>query len=190
MIRWLLVSEMSFDLIIYFFRGSCAAAEEERKVRAIEEDVTIKTKICEADLRKAEPSLIAANEALNTLNKNNLTELKSFGTPPKAVINVCAAVLVLFSGKAKIPKDRSWRACKVCDAVLLLPLFVRFLFVLALSCVFPHIVYNFRICFLASQQMMGAVDKFLYKLENFEKENIPTKVIKALQPYLKVNFLI
>lgn len=39
-----------------------AAAEEERRVRAIEEDVTIKAKICEADLRKAEPSLIAANE--------------------------------------------------------------------------------------------------------------------------------
>lgn len=36
--------------------------------------------------------------------------------------------------------------------------------------------------------MMGAVDKFLHKLENFDKENIPTKVIKALQPYLKVKF--
>lgn len=90
-----------------------SAAEEERRVRVIEEDVTLKAKICEADLRKAEPSLLAANEALNTLNKNNLTELKSFGTPPKAVIHVCAAVLVLFSAKSKLPKDRSWRACKV-----------------------------------------------------------------------------
>lgn len=34
--------------------------------------------------------------------------------------------------------------------------------------------------------MMGAVDKFEKKLENFDKENIPPKVIKALQPYLKV----
>lgn len=89
------------------------AAEEEKKVRIIEEDVIVKAKLCEADLRRAEPLLVAANEALNTLNKNNLTELKSFGTPPKAVTNVCAAVLVLFSGKAKLPKDRSWRACKV-----------------------------------------------------------------------------
>lgn len=89
------------------------AAEEEMKVRSIEEDVGIKAKICEVDLRMAEPSLVAAQEALNTLNKNNLTELRSFGTPPKAVINVCAAVLVLFSGRGKIPKDRSWRACKV-----------------------------------------------------------------------------
>lgn len=96
-----------------FFLLFVSAAEEERRVRVIEEDVTLKAKICEADLRKAEPSLLAANEALNTLNKNNLTELKSFGTPPKAVIHVCAAVLVLFSAKSKLPKDRSWRACKV-----------------------------------------------------------------------------
>lgn len=82
-------------------------------MRIIEEDVGIKAKICEADLRKAEPSLIAAQEALNTLNKNNLTELRSFGTPPKAVICVCAAVMVLFSEKGRIPKDRSWKACKV-----------------------------------------------------------------------------
>lgn len=82
-------------------------------MRIIEEDVGIKAKICEVDLRMAEPSLVAAQEALNTLNKNNLTELRSFGTPPKAVISVCAAVMVLFSGRGKIPKDRTWRACKV-----------------------------------------------------------------------------
>lgn len=33
---------------------------------------------------------------------------------------------------------------------------------------------------------MGSVDKFLHKLENFDKENIPPKIIKALQPYLHV----
>lgn len=88
------------------------AAAEEQKVRIIEEDVSIKAKLCAEDLRKAQPALLAAQEALNTLNKNNLTELKSFGTPPQAVINVCAAVLVLCS-KQKLPKDRSWKACKV-----------------------------------------------------------------------------
>ncbi|VVD05320.1 unnamed protein product [Leptidea sinapis] len=89
------------------------AAEEEKKVKVIEEDVTIKAKICADDLAKAEPALIAAQEALNTLNKNNLTELKSFGSPPDAVVNVTAAVLVLFSKRGKIPKDRSWKACKL-----------------------------------------------------------------------------
>lgn len=90
-----------------------SAASEEKKIRIIEEDVSIKAKLCEEDLHKAEPMLVAAQEALNTLNKNNITELKSFGTPPSAVINVCAAVLVLFSSKGKLPRDRSWKACKV-----------------------------------------------------------------------------
>lgn len=89
------------------------ASEEEAKVKVIEEDVSVKAKICQDDLVKAEPALVAAQEALNTLNKNNLTELKSFATPPEAVVNVCSAVLVLFAKKGKIPKDRSWKECKL-----------------------------------------------------------------------------
>ncbi|CAD7085079.1 unnamed protein product [Hermetia illucens] len=87
--------------------------EEERRVRIIEEDISIKTKMCEDDLRKAEPALVAAQAALNTLNKTNLTELKSFGSPPKAVVNVCAAVMVLLAPNGKIPRDRGWRAAKL-----------------------------------------------------------------------------
>lgn len=90
-----------------------AAAEEEGRVTVIEEEVSVIAAICAEDLRKAEPALLAAQEALNTLNKNNLTELKSFGTPPDAVVNVTAAVLVLFAEKGKIPKDRSWKSCKL-----------------------------------------------------------------------------
>ncbi|XP_030371689.1 dynein beta chain, ciliary [Scaptodrosophila lebanonensis] len=89
------------------------ASKEEKNVRQIEEDVTAKAKLCEEDFRKAQPALIAAQEALNTLNKNNLTELKSFGSPPEAVVSVCAAVLVLFASKGKLPKDRSWKASRV-----------------------------------------------------------------------------
>lgn len=72
------------------------AALEEVKVRRIEEEVSISAKLCEEDLRMAEPALIAAQQALNTLNKNNLTELRSFGAPPDAVVKVCAAVIILF----------------------------------------------------------------------------------------------
>lgn len=43
----------------------------------------------------------------------NLTELKSFGKPPAAVVNVTAAVMVLLAPPNKIPKDRSWNAAKV-----------------------------------------------------------------------------
>ncbi|XP_072259402.1 dynein axonemal heavy chain 9 [Pyxicephalus adspersus] len=89
------------------------ADEEEKKVAVIAEEVGRKQKDCETDLAKAEPALLAAQEALNTLNKTNLTELKSFGSPPSAVTNVTAAVMVLTAPGGKIPKDRSWKQARV-----------------------------------------------------------------------------
>uniref|UniRef100_A0A8D9BW96 Dynein beta chain, ciliary n=3 Tax=Cacopsylla melanoneura TaxID=428564 RepID=A0A8D9BW96_9HEMI len=84
---------------------------EETKVRAIEEDVGIKQKICTEDLEKAEPALVAAQEALDTLDKNNLTELKALKAPPQGVMSVCDAVAVLMaSKKGKIPKDLGWKS--------------------------------------------------------------------------------
>uniref|UniRef100_A0A182IVR3 Dynein beta chain, ciliary n=4 Tax=Anopheles atroparvus TaxID=41427 RepID=A0A182IVR3_ANOAO len=89
------------------------ADEEEQKVAIIAEEVAKKQRDCEEDLVKAEPALQAAQEALNTLNKANLTELKSFGSPPGAVTNVTAAVMVLLAQNGKIAKDRSWKAAKI-----------------------------------------------------------------------------
>ena len=90
------------------------ADEEKIKVDQINIDVAGKQKDCAADLKKAEPALIAAQEALNTLNKANLTELKSFGSPPPAVLMVSGAVMVLILGQSgKIPKDRSWAKVKL-----------------------------------------------------------------------------
>ncbi|KAJ3220317.1 hypothetical protein HK099_004389 [Clydaea vesicula] len=88
------------------------AAEEERKVDAITKEVGEKQAQCQHDLLAAEPALQAATQALNTLNKNNLTELKSFGSPSPDVVNVVAAVMVLLSPGGKIAKDRSWKAGK------------------------------------------------------------------------------
>ncbi|KAI5737115.1 hypothetical protein M8J76_010191 [Diaphorina citri] len=83
---------------------------EEKKVRAIEEDVSYKQKVCAEDLEKAEPALVAAQEALDTLDKNNLTELKALKAPPQGVIAVCDAVAVLMaSKKGKVPKDLGWK---------------------------------------------------------------------------------
>lgn len=45
------------------------ADEEEKKVQKINDEVTKKAKDCSDDLAKAEPALLAAKEALNTLNK-------------------------------------------------------------------------------------------------------------------------
>ncbi|NWX62644.1 DYH17 protein, partial [Promerops cafer] len=89
------------------------ADEEELKVEAINKMVAEKQRACASDLAEAEVVLSAAREALDTLNKNNLTELKSFAAPPPEVVNVMAAVLILTAENGKIPKDKSWTAAKV-----------------------------------------------------------------------------
>lgn len=90
------------------------ATEREKEIRLFQEDVAAKKKLCDEELRKVEPTLEAARGALKKLNRNNLTELKSFGSPPQLVIKVCQAVLILKSAPTgKIPKDKSWKQCKV-----------------------------------------------------------------------------
>uniref|UniRef100_A0A8D3BTI9 Dynein axonemal heavy chain 11 n=1 Tax=Scophthalmus maximus TaxID=52904 RepID=A0A8D3BTI9_SCOMX len=89
------------------------ADAEEQKVAAIQAEVTKQQQETEDDLAKAEPALQAANAALNTLNRLNLTELRTFPNPPAIVTNVSAAVLVLMAPQGRIPKDRSWKASKM-----------------------------------------------------------------------------
>ena len=93
-------------------KEKAVAKIEQDKVAVINTEVSAKAKSCSADLAKAEPALEAAQAALNTLNKNNLTELKSFGSPPEICVTVAGGVMVLMA-KGKIQKDRSWKACKI-----------------------------------------------------------------------------
>ncbi|XP_016337659.1 dynein heavy chain 11, axonemal [Sinocyclocheilus anshuiensis] len=86
---------------------------EEQKVAAMQAEVSRRLRDCERDLAKAEPALEAATAALQTLNKVNLTELKTFPNPPEAVINVTAAVMVLLAPCGRIPRDRGWKAARV-----------------------------------------------------------------------------
>lgn len=50
-------------------KEKAVADEEEQKVAAIAVVVSSKQRDCEEDLAKAEPALLAAQDALNTLNK-------------------------------------------------------------------------------------------------------------------------
>ncbi|KXS10801.1 hypothetical protein M427DRAFT_103173 [Gonapodya prolifera JEL478] len=93
-------------------KEKAVADEEAKKVEVINVEVSQKAAQCEKDLHAAEPALAAAAAALDTLNKNNLTELKSFGSPSNEIIGVTAAVMVLLAPPGKIPKDRSWKAAK------------------------------------------------------------------------------
>ncbi|KAL8567586.1 hypothetical protein ACOMHN_054399 [Nucella lapillus] len=93
-------------------KEKATADSEEAKVSVITKEVLIKQADCTRDLAKAEPALQAAEEALNTLNKNNLTEMKAFASPPAAVVNVGAAVMCLLAPGGKVPKDKSWKNAK------------------------------------------------------------------------------
>ena len=88
------------------------ADEEQKKVTEISIEVGKKQTDCAADLAKAEPALLAAQAALDTLDKTNLTEMKSFPNPPAAVLSVSAAVMCLLAPGGKVPKDKSWKNAK------------------------------------------------------------------------------
>ena len=54
----------------------------------------------------------AAQEALNSLDKKSIVELKSFNNPAKEVVDVSSAVILLQSPPNKLTKDISWSAAK------------------------------------------------------------------------------
>jgi len=163
-------------------RERFTASEEEKRVRIIEEDVSIKTKLCEQDLRQAEPALVAAQAALNTLNKNNLTELKSFGSPPKAVINVCAAVMVLLATNGKIPRDRSWKTAKL--MMVRVDQFLNDLLNYNKDNIHPNIIETLQEYLKVSSQHSHIcctyLCNYLFRIRNL----IPIKLCKSLWPPL------
>lgn len=79
---------------------------------AVINDQTVKiqalTDEAQADLDQALPALAAAIQALNSLNKNDVSEIKSFAKPPELVKTVMEAVCILLE-----QKDISWATAKV-----------------------------------------------------------------------------
>jgi len=58
-------------------------------------------------LAQALPALEAARLALDDLDKNDVTEIRSFAKPPKPVQTVCECIVVL-----KGIKEASWKSAK------------------------------------------------------------------------------
>jgi dynein heavy chain len=50
----------------------------------------------DAELKKAEPALLNAQTAIETLDKKYIAEIKSFTNPPKDVATVMDAVMIVF----------------------------------------------------------------------------------------------
>jgi len=90
-----------------------SASEEREHCKRLTKEVDTNREQCLSELARAEPAIVAAEEALNSLDKNSLTELRSLGSPPDLVKACLSAVLILtMSTKSGIPKDISWDAAK------------------------------------------------------------------------------
>ena len=66
----------------------------------------------EKDLEAAEPALVKAAAALDSLNKKDLGELKSLGKPPAGVDDVAAACIYMLHDGSKGKIDVEWKAAQ------------------------------------------------------------------------------
>jgi dynein heavy chain len=98
------------------------AVIEAQKVAAIQSEVAVQQASCAKDLEQAEPALMRAMAALDSLDKRDLGNCKTMSKPPPGVDDIFAAVMVLLaginpniivqkSGKVR-EKERTWDASK------------------------------------------------------------------------------
>jgi dynein heavy chain, axonemal len=73
---------------------------DEKKAKGEADKVTAIKEECEVDLAEAMPALNAAIKALDTLTKNDITEVKGMKSPPAAVKMVLEAVCIIKGLKA------------------------------------------------------------------------------------------
>ena len=87
----------------YYFQSVASRsekiAEEEVKCRAIAENA-------QQDLDEALPALQEAIKALESLNKKDMTEIKSYSTPPQLVEKVMEAVMILKGNEPTWPEAK------------------------------------------------------------------------------------
>eukprot|EP00928_Gymnodinium_smaydae_P017340 TRINITY_DN16627_c1_g2_i1.p1 TRINITY_DN16627_c1_g2~~TRINITY_DN16627_c1_g2_i1.p1 ORF type:complete len:2315 (-),score=450.26 TRINITY_DN16627_c1_g2_i1:520-6690(-) len=83
------------------FATQAVVAKEEAICSKQAEEARVMKEDCQADLDKAIPALNAALDALKTLKKGDIVEVKNMKTPPDGVINVSKALCWCFDIKPK-----------------------------------------------------------------------------------------
>ena len=129
-------------------------AEEEKVNEKVLAAKTIKEG-CDRDLAEAEPILASALKALNTLNKSDITEVKSIKIPTDPVRLTMEAVCIMLGVKparARDPENPS------------------------------KVVFDY---WDPAKKVLLGDPRFLQNLVNFDKETIPQKVIDKVKPYLE-----
>lgn len=83
------------------------SSEKQAEVTLKSQAITVEKQDATEALAEAMPALEAARLALADLNKNDITEIRSFASPPTEVQVVCECIAIL-----KGLKDISWKGCK------------------------------------------------------------------------------
>jgi hypothetical protein len=78
--------------------------KKKRQIKFVNEE-SIQEPDCKKDLAHAEPGIIEAEKALNTLNKPNFTELKSLATLFPDVMDIGSLVLCILSPASGVIKE-------------------------------------------------------------------------------------
>ncbi|XP_064612357.1 LOW QUALITY PROTEIN: dynein axonemal heavy chain 10-like [Liolophura sinensis] len=94
--------------------GTAQATEKKQLAITKQKDIEVQSKIIIVEKKEAEdalaealPALEAARLALEDLDKSDVTEIRSFAKPPKAVQTVCECIVVM-----KGIKEVSWKSAK------------------------------------------------------------------------------
>lgn len=94
------------EYLVVIVQQKREADEQQKAVSARSEKIGVEAAACaemevaaRADLEEALPALEAAMEALKSLNKTDITEIKSYTKPPALVEMVLEAVMILRKGK-------------------------------------------------------------------------------------------
>lgn len=107
---------MIFICLIKKFHLIASKKANEKKETVVEKTIesqeaskiiTIEKEEAQEILSQALPALIFAREALSNLNKNDITEIRSFATPPEPVqvVTECVAILLGY-------KEVNWKVAK------------------------------------------------------------------------------
>lgn len=81
--------------------------EKSTEVEQNRKQITVEQEEAEESLKQALPDLENARTALDTLQKKEITEVRSFANPPEPVQIICECVAIL-----KGFKDISWKTAK------------------------------------------------------------------------------
>ncbi|KAK4697502.1 dynein cytoplasmic 1 heavy chain, partial [Lecanoromycetidae sp. Uapishka_2] len=83
-----------------------------------EEEVAKRKEVVSADLAKAEPAVLDAQEAVGNIKKQQLTEVRSMGNPPAGVKLALEAMQNEFLSKEDFTYERVNRASKACGPLV------------------------------------------------------------------------